>query len=146
MMVSNVEKNKHLYSVIILRKSLQKVTVKQGNFTFKCVAGQNEQNVPANSNKWTFGDLWNFLSHTFMCMSMQDTPTGAHRWELSSVILNLQLSAHTPSSWHHHRTHSPPSPSSGTLSLWCFQPLIYSLEHNCSLLLYSVSFISSAKP
>ena len=37
----------------------------------------------------------------------------------------------------------PPAPDSE--SLWSFQPLIYSLEHNCSLLLYSVNFISSAK-
>lgn len=78
-MVSNVGKDKHLCSVIILRTSLQKVTVKQGNFTFKCVAGQNEQNVPANSNKWTFGDLWSFLSHTFTCVSMQGTLAGTLR-------------------------------------------------------------------
>lgn len=42
-----------------------------------------------------------------------------------------------------HTALPPPAPDSE--SLWSFQPLIYSLEHNCSLLLYSVNFISSAK-
>lgn len=56
-MASNVGKDKHLYGTIILRKSLQKVTVKQRNFTSECVARQNEQNLPANSSKRTFEDL-----------------------------------------------------------------------------------------